>query len=154
MYFNFSIISLSQVLSSPIDYGSTSKAQRIKSGAARNKSQKFSNTDFNILRQLAKYLIAIVSPATELHIAMLVVEGEPRDVYLACALEDARWHIQTTAVMFDHYICVVRAIESLIRAVVVYHYADKNNLGGWVEQRTEIIREEREKERLQKCESR
>lgn len=114
MYFNFSIISLSQVLSSPIDYGSTSKAQRIKSGVARNKSQKFSNTDFNTLRQLAKYLIAIVSPATELHIAMLVVEGEPRDVYLACALENPWRYVQATAVVSDHHVGLIGPVKTFV----------------------------------------
>lgn len=56
---------------------------------------------------------------------MLIIKWEPRDVYLACALEDARGHVQTTAVMFDHNICVVRTIESLIRTV--YDKID----GGW-----------------------
>lgn len=69
--------------------------------------------------QRENYLISIIRPTTEFHIAVLIIKREPRDVYLACALEDARWHIQTTAVMFDHYICVVRAIESLIRTVSV-----------------------------------
>lgn len=66
-----------------------------------------------------RYLISVIRPTAEFHIAVLIIKREPRDVYLACALEDARWHIQTTAVMFDHYICVVRAIESLISAVGV-----------------------------------
>lgn len=61
------------------------------------------------------YLIAVVGPTTKFHITMLIIKWEPRDVYLACALEDSRGHVQTTAVMFDYYICVVRAIESLIR---------------------------------------
>lgn len=61
------------------------------------------------------YLITVVGPTTKFHITMLIIKWEPRDVYLACALEDSRGHVQTTAVMFDYYICVVRAIESLIR---------------------------------------
>ena len=61
------------------------------------------------------YLISIISPTTEFHFAVLVIEWEPRDVYLACALEDTRGHVQTTAVMFDHNVGVIRAIKSLIR---------------------------------------
>lgn len=52
---------------------------------------------------------------------MLVIKWEPRDVYLACALEDTRGHVQTTAVMFDHNVGVIRAIESLIRAKLLYN---------------------------------
>lgn len=52
---------------------------------------------------------------------MLVIKWEPRDVYLACALEDTRGHVQTTAVMFDHNVGVIRAIESLIRAKFLYN---------------------------------
>lgn len=69
----------------------------------------------------ALYLISIVSPTTEFHFAMLVIKWEPRDVYLACALEDTRGHVQTTAVMFDHNVGVIRAIESLIRARLLYN---------------------------------
>lgn len=71
------------------------------------------------------YLISIVRPTTEFHITMLIIKWEPRDVYLACALEDTRGHVQTTAVMFDHNICVVRTIESLIRTV--YTLYEKNS---------------------------
>jgi hypothetical protein len=48
---------------------------------------------------------------------MLIIKWEPSDVYLACAFKDARGHVQTTAVMFDHYIGLIRSIESLIRTV-------------------------------------
>ena len=66
----------------------------------------------------SSYLISIVSPTTELHIAMLIIKREPRDVYLACAFKDARGHVQTTAVMFDHDIGLIRPIESLIRTII------------------------------------
>lgn len=52
---------------------------------------------------------------TKFHIAMLVVKREPRDVYLACAFKDARGHVQTTAVMFNHDIRLESPIEPLIR---------------------------------------
>lgn len=82
---------------------------------SRNKSQYRSR-----LLRGSRYLESIIGPTTKLHVAVLIIKREPRDVYLACALEDARWHIQTTAVMFDHNICVERAIESLIRTMSVY----------------------------------
>lgn len=72
------------------------------------------------LSRISLYLESIIGPTSKLHVAVLIIKREPRDVYLACALEDARWHIQTTAVMFDHNICVERAIESLIRTMSVY----------------------------------
>lgn len=70
------------------------------------------------------YLISIISPTTEFHFAVLVIEWEPRDVYLACALEDTRGHVQTIAVMFDHNVGVIRAIESLIstKGLFIYIY--------------------------------
>lgn len=67
------------------------------------------------------YLVAVVGPGSELHVTVLVVKGEPSDVYLACALEDARWDVQATAVMRDHHVCLVRPVETLIRTNVSYH---------------------------------
>lgn len=61
------------------------------------------------------YLISIIRPTTEFHVTMLIIKWEPSDVYLACAFKDAWGHVQTTAVMFDHYIGLIRPIESLIR---------------------------------------
>lgn len=45
---------------------------------------------------------------------MLVVKGEPRNVYLACALEDTGRDIQAGAVMFDHNVCLESPVETLI----------------------------------------
>lgn len=67
------------------------------------------------------YLVAVVGPGSELHVTVLVVKGEPSDVYLACALEDARRDVQATAVMRDHHVCLVRPVETLIRTNVSYH---------------------------------
>lgn len=53
---------------------------------------------------------------------MLVIKWEPRDVYLACAFEDTRGHVQTTAVMFDHNVGVICSIESLISTkLITFH---------------------------------
>lgn len=67
------------------------------------------------------YLVAVVGPGSELHVTVLVVKGEPSDVYLACALEDARRDVQATAVMRDHHVCLERPVETLIRTNVSYH---------------------------------
>lgn len=60
------------------------------------------------------YLVAIICPATKFHVAMLVVEGEPSDVYLACALENARRHVQATAVVSDHHVGLVCPVKTLV----------------------------------------
>lgn len=65
------------------------------------------------------YLVAVVGPGSELHFAVLVVKGEPSDVYLACALEDARRDVQATAVMRDHHVCLERPVETLLRTTRV-----------------------------------
>lgn len=74
------------------------------------------------------YLVAVVCPATELHFAMLVIKGEPGDVYLTCALENARRDVQATAVMFDHDVRVVCAVEALVRTTVVKRTMLSNSL--------------------------
>lgn len=66
------------------------------------------------------YLIAIVGPATKLHITVLIIEGEPRDVYLACALENARRHVQATAVVSDHHVGLVRPVKTLVSTKKVH----------------------------------
>lgn len=60
------------------------------------------------------YLVAIICPATKFHVAMLIVEGEPSDVYLACALENARGHVQATAVVSDHHVGLVCPVKTLV----------------------------------------
>lgn len=55
-------------------------------------------------------------PAAELHQTLLVVEREPSDVDLTGALEDARRHIQTRAVVIDHHIGPKGAVELLVGA--------------------------------------
>ena len=63
------------------------------------------------------YLVAVVGPGSELHFTVLIVKGEPSDVYLACALEDARRDVQATAVMRDHHVCLERPVETLLRTI-------------------------------------
>lgn len=71
------------------------------------------------LRLDSGYLVAIIGPATELHVAMLVIKGEPCNVYLACALEDAGRHVQAATVMSNHDVCVVRPVEPLVRTMTI-----------------------------------
>jgi hypothetical protein len=60
------------------------------------------------------YLKAIIGPATELHLTALIIKGEPRNVYLACALEDARWNVQAATVISDPNVCRIRPVETFI----------------------------------------
>lgn len=46
-----------------------------------------------LIKSHKTHLISIISPAAELHLAALVIEGEPSDVDFACALEDAGWYV-------------------------------------------------------------
>lgn len=60
------------------------------------------------------YLVSVIGPATELHVTMLVIKGEPRNVYLACALEDTWRHVLAATVMSDHYVSMVGPVETLV----------------------------------------
>lgn len=69
------------------------------------------NEHVNIIQQ---YLVAVIGPATKLHVTVLVIKGEPRNVYLACALEDTGRDVQAAAVMSDHNVCLESPVETLI----------------------------------------
>lgn len=64
------------------------------------------------------YLIAIIRPAPELHFTVLIIEGEPCDVYFTSAFENTRRYIQATAVVFHHDVRMVSAIKSFISAKI------------------------------------
>lgn len=66
-------------------------------------------------------LKSIIGPAAKLHLAALIVEGEPRNVDFTCRFEDARRHIEAGAVVADHHVGLVGAIEALVGAVVHQH---------------------------------
>lgn len=77
---------------------------------------------------LQLYLVAVIGPATKLHVTVLIVKGEPRNVYLACALEDTRRDVQAVAVMFDHNVCLESPVETLISTLQQqYTYTLKYN---------------------------
>ena len=61
------------------------------------------------------HLEPVICPASELHLAVLVVEGEPGDVDLAGGHEDARRDVGAQALVSHHHICRVRPIKGLTR---------------------------------------
>lgn len=85
-----------------------------------NLSEELRRPEFSLGKYC--YLVAIVCPATELHVTMLVVEGEPSDVYLACALEYARGHVQATAVVSDHHVGLVRPVKTFVSTMYQYKF--------------------------------
>ncbi len=78
------------------------------------------------------YLIAVVGPRSELDLALLVVEGEPGDVDLARALEDARRDVVAAAVAAHHHVRLVRAVELLVgaarRSIVKYRLISRASI--------------------------
>ena len=56
----------------------------------------------------------VVRPAAKLHLAVLVVEGEPGDVDLAGRLEDARWNVSAHSLARHNHIRVIRPIKSFV----------------------------------------
>lgn len=62
------------------------------------------------------HLKAIVGPGAKLHLATLIVEGEPGDVDFARGLEDARWHVEAAAIVTHHHVGGIGAIEALVGA--------------------------------------
>ena len=65
---------------------------------------------------LIPHLKPIVGPAAELHITVLVVEGEPGDVYLAGGLEDARGYVGAAAPVCHHHVGGEGPVKLLVSA--------------------------------------
>ena len=61
------------------------------------------------------HLESVIRPAAKLHVAVLVVEGEPGDVDLARGHEDAWRDVGAEALVGHHHICRVRPIKGLTR---------------------------------------
>ena len=84
---------------------------------------------FNILRKT--HIEPVVRPAAELHLAVLVVEGEPGDVDLAGGHEDAGRDVRAQALVGHHHISRVGPIKGLTRAGIicctVYNVAQFHN---------------------------
>ena len=64
------------------------------------------------------YLIAVVGPRSELDHALLVVEGEPGDVDLARALEDARRDVGAEALVGHHHVRRICPVKRLTGAAI------------------------------------
>ena len=62
------------------------------------------------------HLEPIVGPAAELHITVLVIEGEPGDVYLAGGLEDARGYVGAAAPVSHHHVGGEGPVKLLVSA--------------------------------------
>ena len=65
---------------------------------------------------LIPHLEPIVGPAAELHITVLVVEGEPGDVYLAGGLEDAGRDVGAAPPVRHHHVGRVGPVKLLVSA--------------------------------------
>ena len=63
------------------------------------------------------YLEPVVGPAPELHLAALVVEGEPGDVDLAGGLEHAGWDVFTETRARHHHVGREGRVKALAGAV-------------------------------------
>ena len=60
----------------------------------------------------------VIRPAAKLHLAVLVVEGEPDDVYLARGHEDAGWDVGAEALMGHHHVRRICPVKRLTGAAI------------------------------------
>ena len=71
------------------------------------------------------YLEAVVGPTAELHLAVLVVEGEPGDVDGAGGLEHAGGDVGAQTLARHHHVGRVRRVEGFTRTEAdnnMYHH--------------------------------
>ena len=61
------------------------------------------------------HIEAVISPAAEFDVAVLVIKGEPGDVYLAGGLKDAGRDVGARPVARHHHVCRVGPVKSLAR---------------------------------------
>ena len=62
------------------------------------------------------YLKSIVGPASELHITILIIEGEPGNVNLTSGFEYSRRNISTPTLVGHHHVGWESSIKLLISA--------------------------------------
>ena len=67
-------------------------------------------------RRKSTHIEPVVRPTPELHLTVLVVEGEPGDVDLAGGHEDAGRDVRAQALVSYHNICRVGSVKGLTRA--------------------------------------
>ena len=65
------------------------------------------------------HIKSVVSPASKLEIAILVVEGKPSDVYLAGGLEDARRDVGASSAACHNYVRLIRSVKRFACAACV-----------------------------------
>ena len=68
------------------------------------------------------HLKPVIRPTSKLHLAVLVVEGEPGDVDLAGGHEDAGRDVCAQALVSYHNICRVGSVKGLTRAGKNLHF--------------------------------
>ena len=66
----------------------------------------------------SRYLKTVVSPAAEFKFTLLIVEGEPRNVNLTGTFENSRGKVTATAVVPNHHIRLIRAVEFLVGTAI------------------------------------
>ena len=57
------------------------------------------------------YLKPVVGPTSELHLTILIIEGEPSDVDLTGGHEDARWDVGALSLVGDHHVGWVGSVK-------------------------------------------
>ena len=62
-----------------------------------------------------RYLEPVIGPAPELHVAVLVVEGEPGDVDLASGLENAGGDVGAASLVCHHHVGRERPVKLFVR---------------------------------------
>ena len=62
---------------------------------------------------LIGYLETIVGPAAKLHLTVLIVEGEPSDVYLTSGHEDPWRDVGAKSFTRHHHVCWIRPVKCL-----------------------------------------
>ena len=70
------------------------------------------------MRKTITHIEPVVRPAAELHLAVLVVEGEPGDVDLACGHEDARRDVGAEALVGHHHVRRICPVKRLTGAAM------------------------------------
>ena len=65
------------------------------------------------------HLKPVIRPTSKLHLAVLVVEGEPGDVDLAGGHEDAGRDVCAQALVSYHNICRVGSVKGLTRTEIM-----------------------------------
>ena len=69
-----------------------------------------------VTKALHSYLKSIISPASKLHITVLIIKREPGDVYLAGGLEDAGRDVGAAAPVRRHHVGGEGPVKLLVSA--------------------------------------